>query len=94
MTGITFPLLSAHDPNLDSTEGALDPLGLYVIADNLALRLVALTWEQEQNLHGFVSGQPGRGVRFRNQLIDAIRDGLAAGVLTRKPRVGRLVGDW
>ena len=39
MTGIHLPKLSEYDP-VTSAEGALDPLGLYAIADNLAVRLV------------------------------------------------------
>ena len=39
MTGITLPKLSGYDP-IQSAEGAIDPLGLYTIADRLALRLI------------------------------------------------------
>jgi len=39
MTGIHLPKLSEYDP-ATSAEGALDPLGLYAIADSLAVRLV------------------------------------------------------
>jgi len=39
MTNIHFPKLSDYDP-VTSAEGALDPLGLYAIADSLAMRLV------------------------------------------------------
>jgi hypothetical protein len=39
MTGVHLPKLSEYDP-VTSAEGALDPLGLYAIADSLALRLV------------------------------------------------------
>jgi hypothetical protein len=39
MTGIQLPKLTDYDP-AKSAEGALDPLGLYAIADNLAVKLV------------------------------------------------------
>lgn len=39
MIGIQFPNLTDYDP-IKSAEGALDPLGLYAIADNLAVKLV------------------------------------------------------
>ena len=39
MTGINSPKLTDYDP-VSSAEGALDPLGLYAIADNLAIKLV------------------------------------------------------
>lgn len=39
MTGIQLPNLTDYDP-VKSAEGALDPLGLYSIADNLAIKLV------------------------------------------------------
>ena len=39
MTGIQLPNLTDYDP-INSAEGALDPLGLYSIADNLAIKLV------------------------------------------------------
>lgn len=39
MIGINLPKLSEYDP-IRSAEGAIDPLGLYTIADRLAVRLV------------------------------------------------------
>ena len=39
MDSIQLPNLSDYDP-IKSAEGALDPLGLYAIADNLAIKLV------------------------------------------------------
>ena len=39
MKGIQLPYLTDYDP-MKSAEGALDPLGLYAIADNLAVKLV------------------------------------------------------
>ena len=39
MIGIQLPNLTDYDP-VKSAEGALDPLGLYAIADNLAIKLV------------------------------------------------------
>lgn len=35
----TFPFLTAYDP-AGTSEGTLDPLGLYQIADQLAVQLV------------------------------------------------------
>src|SRR5262249_3140146 len=42
-----IPFLSAYDP-LGSSEGTLDPLGLYQIADQLATRLVPAVRERMQ----------------------------------------------
>lgn len=39
MPGVMLPTLSSYDPTT-SSEGALDPVGLYAIADALALKLV------------------------------------------------------
>ena len=39
MVALNFPKLSEYDP-VTKAEGALDPIGLYTIADRLALRLV------------------------------------------------------
>jgi hypothetical protein len=39
MIGIHFLKLSDYDP-VTSAEGPLDPLGLYAIADSLAIRLI------------------------------------------------------
>ena len=39
MIGIQLPNLTDYDP-VKSAEGALDPLGLYSIADNLAVKLI------------------------------------------------------
>jgi len=39
MSSINLPLLSEYDP-VTSAEGGIDPLGLYAIADNLAVKLV------------------------------------------------------
>ncbi|MGA2402149.1 MAG: hypothetical protein ABSG91_10630 [Syntrophobacteraceae bacterium] len=39
MTGIHFPKLSGYDP-VTSSEGAIDPPGLYAMADVLALKLI------------------------------------------------------
>ncbi len=36
---VTLPFLTVHDP-IGSSEGSLDPLGLYLIADQLAMKLV------------------------------------------------------
>lgn len=45
MLGIHLPKLSAYDP-FTGSEGAIDPLGLYTIADRLAMRLVPGTRER------------------------------------------------
>ena len=48
MTGIFLPKISEYDP-VTSAEGALDPLGLYSIADRLAIRLVPGIRERMQH---------------------------------------------
>ena len=45
----TFPFLTTYDPP-GSSEGALDPLGLYQIADQLAVQLVPAVREQMQRI--------------------------------------------
>ena len=42
------PLLTEEDPAV-SGEGTLDPLGLYAIADALAVRLVPGVWERQKH---------------------------------------------
>ena len=46
---IAFPVLSVYDPAADS-EGTLDPMGLYQIADQLATRLVPGVRERMQRI--------------------------------------------
>ncbi len=46
---ITFPFLTNYDPP-GSSEGALDPLGLYQIADQLAVQLVPAVRERMQRI--------------------------------------------
>ena len=46
---ISFPVLSVYDPVADS-EGTLDPMGLYQIADQLATRLVPGVRERMQRI--------------------------------------------
>ena len=45
----TFPFLTAYDP-LGTSEGSLDPLGLYQIADQLAVQLVPAVRERMQRV--------------------------------------------
>ena len=45
----TFPFLTAYDP-LGTSEGTLDPLGLYQIADQLAVQLVPAVRERMQRV--------------------------------------------
>ncbi|NLY03153.1 MAG: hypothetical protein GXY83_44460 [Rhodopirellula sp.] len=45
----TFPFLTAYDPP-GSSEGTLDPMGLYMIADQLATRLVPAVRERMQRI--------------------------------------------
>ena len=45
MNSMTLPFLSAYDPP-GTSEGALDPLGLYQIADRLGTRLVPAVRER------------------------------------------------
>jgi hypothetical protein len=46
---VTFPFLTSYDPVGDS-EGTLDPLGLYQIADQLAVQLVPAIRERMQRI--------------------------------------------
>ena len=45
-----FTFLTSYDPP-GTSEGALDPLGLYQIADQLAIRLVPAVRERMQRIH-------------------------------------------
>src|SRR3990172_12067241 len=47
--GVTFPFLTSYDPPVTS-EGTLDPLGLYQIADQLAMQLVPAVRERMQRI--------------------------------------------
>ena len=44
-----FPFLTAYDPK-GTSEGSLDPLGLYQIADQLAIQLVPAVRERMQRI--------------------------------------------
>src|SRR5258708_10598195 len=46
---ITLPFLTSYDPP-GSSEGSLDPLGLYQIADQLAIQLVPAVRERMQRI--------------------------------------------
>jgi hypothetical protein len=46
---ITFPFLTSYDPP-GTSEGTLDPLGLYQIADQLAVQLVPAVRERMQRI--------------------------------------------
>lgn len=46
---VTFPFLTAYDPP-GTSEGTLDPLGLYQIADQLAIQLVPAVRERMQRI--------------------------------------------
>lgn len=46
---VTFPFLTAYDPP-GTSEGTLDPLGLYQIADQLAVQLVPTVRERMQRI--------------------------------------------
>jgi hypothetical protein len=46
---LTLPALTAFDPET-SSEGTLDPLGLYLIADQLATKLVPAVRERMQRI--------------------------------------------
>jgi hypothetical protein len=47
--GTSLPFLTSYDPPRTS-EGALDPLGLYLIADYLAMQLVSAVRERMQRI--------------------------------------------
>ncbi len=46
---MTFPFLTSYDPP-GTSEGTLDPLGLYQIADQLAMQLVPAVRERMQQI--------------------------------------------
>jgi hypothetical protein len=46
---MTFPFLTSYDPP-GTSEGSLDPLGLYQIADQLAVQLVPAVRERMQRI--------------------------------------------
>ena len=46
---LTLPFLTSYDPP-GTSEGTLDPLGLYQIADQLAIRLVPAVRERMQRI--------------------------------------------
>src|SRR4030067_3004458 len=46
---VTFPFLTSYDPP-GTSEGTLDPLGLYQIADQLAVHLVPAVRERMQRI--------------------------------------------
>jgi hypothetical protein len=46
--------------------------------------VLVTTWEKEQQLDGFSGSGEGRGKAIRQQLVDAIRDGLQSGRVARK----------
>lgn len=41
------------------------------------------TWEKEQGLQGFATGETGGGATLRRRFFDAVRDGLAEGAVAR-----------
>lgn len=43
-----FPLLTQHDP-IDTGEGSIDPLGMYIVADALAVRLIPGVRERQKH---------------------------------------------
>src|SRR4026208_1828099 len=49
MAAATFPFLTSYDPS-GTSEGTLDPLGLYQIADQLAVQLVPAVRERMQRI--------------------------------------------
>src|SRR6185295_15158411 len=50
----SFPFLTSYDPS-GTSEGTLDPLGLYQIADQLAVQLVPAVRERMQRIR-FLTG--------------------------------------
>ena len=58
-----LPFLTSYDPSATS-EGTLDPLGLYQIADQLAVQLVPAVRERMQRIR-FLNGDGGRCVSHR-----------------------------
>jgi hypothetical protein len=51
---ITLPALFAFDPEMSSV-GTLDPLGLYLIADQLATKLVPAARERMQRIRFLIA---------------------------------------
>ncbi len=73
---LVLPSLTTFDPET-SSEGTLDPLGLYLIADQLATRLVPAVRERMQRIRFLTAMAVGAIVteEFESSSID---DGCAA----------------
>jgi hypothetical protein len=73
---ITFPFLTSYDPP-GTSEGTLDPLGLYQIADQLAVQLVPAVRERMQRIRFLTAIAVGtlitEGIEDNSQYRDAAR---------------------
>jgi lysozyme family protein len=63
---ITFPFLTSYDPP-GTSEGTLDPLGLYQIADQLAMQLVPAVRERMQRIRFLTAMAVGALVTERQE---------------------------
>ena len=72
---ITFPFLTAYDPP-GTSEGTLDPLGLYQIADQLAMELVPAVRERMQRIR-FLTAMTVGAIATRD-LADNLEQGDAS----------------
>ena len=61
MSAVAFPFLTSYDPP-GSSEGTLDPLGLYQIADQLAVQLVPAVRERMQRIRFLTAMAVGASV--------------------------------
>ena len=88
-----FPFLTSYDP-VGTTEGALDPLGLYQIADQLAVQLVPAVRERMQRIRMLTAMAVGAVVtegldddqRNRDASPYLVWEWLVVEALTRKMR--------
>jgi hypothetical protein len=89
----TFPFLTSYDP-VGTSEGALDPLGLYQIADQLAVQLVPAVRERMQRIRMLTAMAVGAVVtegldddqRNRDASPYLVWEWLVVEALTRKMR--------
>src|SRR5512135_2717530 len=89
----TFPFLTTYDPP-GTSEGALDPLGLYQIADQLAIQMVPAVRERMQRIRmltamtvgSMVTEELNENQRHRDASPYLVWEWLLVEALTRKMR--------
>jgi len=86
-----LPFLSRFDP-AESSEGSLDPLGLYSMADALGVRLAPGVRERQRNPRFLTLALVGMAARARAGIADAAPSGLPAWLVYEWVVVESLVG--